>query len=152
MNPRETVQTTAPSFSMEKVRAAKRAIKRRRKEGRGFFIGLLTFSGVIILFLGLIVFQGKNIMIFTFEKFVVNKAFVSLLPADYSLAKTEAIRMEVLDFFEAASEDQVSEAALITVSGSLQEIIRDDHVSEEELVSFLALIRKERARKERTVE
>lgn len=147
MNPRETV-TATPTFSMEKIQARKRALKKRRKEGRGFFIGLLTLSAAIILVLALIVFQGKNIMIFTFENFVVNKAFVSLLPADYSLEKTEAIRGEVLDFFEAASEDTVNEAALIAVGGRLQDIIKDNQVSEEEVASLLALIRLERAQED----
>jgi len=151
MNPRETLPAAVPSFSLEKVQAARRARKRKRNEGRAFFIGLLTLSGAIILVLALIVFQGKRIMIFTFEKFVVNKAFVSLLPADYSLEKTEAIRGEVLDFFAAASGDQVSEAALISVGSRLQEIIKDNIVSEDEVESLLALIRLERAQKEGSV-
>ncbi len=149
MNPRENVQTPSAAFAMDKVRAARRAIKRRRSEGRGFFIGLLTLSGVIIIVLGLIVFQGKNIMIFTFENFVVNKAFVSLLPADYSLEKTEDIRTEVLGFFEAASADQVSEAALIAVGGKLQNIIQDNQVSEAEVAAILSLIRFERGQTEK---
>lgn len=83
-------------------------------------------------------------MIFTFEKFVINKAFVSLLPADYSLEKTEAIRKEVVDFYEAASADKVDEAALIEVSTRLQEMIQDDQVLDEEVKTFIALIREKR--------
>lgn len=83
-------------------------------------------------------------MIFTFEKFVINKAFVSLLPADYSLEKAEAIRKEVYDFYEAASIDEVDDTALIEVSTKLRETIQDDRVLDEEVKALMALIREKR--------
>ncbi len=142
MNGKESLQENAVAFPVEKGKPAR---KRKKKEGRGFFIGLLTLSGIIIFLLGLVVFQGKEIMIFTFEKFVINKAFVSLLPADYSLEKAEGVRKEVYDFFEAAAVDRVDDPALIAVSSRLREIIQDERVLDEEVVSLMALIREKRA-------
>lgn len=119
-------------------------MKRGKKEGRGFFLGLLTTSGIIIVFLGLITFQGKEIMIFTFEKFVINKALVSLLPEEYNLEKAEAIRKEVTDFYEAAAAEQISDVALFEVSSKIQVIIQDGQILEEEVLSLMALIRERR--------
>ncbi|MFQ5596478.1 MAG: hypothetical protein ACE5GK_00355 [Nitrospiria bacterium] len=139
MQNRNILQATAATPVSEKRKTPGR---RTKKEGRGFFIGLLTLSGIIIVCLGLIYFQGKEIMIFTFEKFVVNKALVSLLPPEYTLEQAEAIRTEVYAFFEAASSGEVDDAALIEVSSEIQIMIEDSRILEEEVASLLILIRK----------
>lgn len=141
MDNRETLQSPVTSLSARKNRSI---VKRGKKEGRGFFLGLLTTSGIIIVFLGLITFQGKEIMIFTFEKFVINKALVSLLPEEYNLEKAETIRKEVYDFYEAAAAEQISDVALFEVSSKIQVIIQDGQILEEEVLSLMALIRERR--------
>ncbi len=130
--------TEEGSFTKPPVR------RRKKKEGRIFFLTLLTGSGIVILFLSLIYFQGKELMIFTFERFVINKVFVSLLPDAYTLDQREAIREEVYDFYEAAWDDEVNETALIEVSSVIQGIMKDDHIAEDEVNALLSLIRERR--------
>ncbi len=109
-----------------------------RKEGRGFFIALLLTSG--ILFIALFVLFSKSFTLFTFKKFVVNKAFVSLLPKDYTLEQAEAVRERVYLFYDTAGERGLSDTAVFGVSRKMQEIMRDEAITHEEIESLFSAI------------
>jgi hypothetical protein len=112
----------------------------RHKEGRGFFITLLTVSGAIILLLGLFAFQGKAFSVFLFKKFVINKAFVSLLPKEYTLEQTEAVRGKVYQFYDTAEDRHLPDSVVFGVGQKIQEVMDDEAVSDEEVQSLLAKI------------
>ncbi len=112
----------------------------RKREGHRFFIALLIVSGIAILFLGAFFFKGREITVFAFKKFVINKAFVSLLPKEYNLEKTESIRKQVYDFYDQAEERQVQDTTLMQVSQKMRFIMEDDKITDEEVVSLMALI------------
>ncbi len=112
----------------------------RKKEGRGFFIALLVISGICIVVLGVLFFSGRAITLFTFKKFVVNKAFVRLLPREYTLEKAESIRKQVYDFFDKAEEDNIPDTAVMRVSRKIQQIMADEKITEDEVQSLVTLI------------
>jgi hypothetical protein len=112
----------------------------RKKEGRGFFLGLLIVSGIAILFLYALFFKGKEITLFTFKWFVINKAFVQMLPREYTLEEAENIRGQVYDFYEQAEEGAVSDTAAMQVSQKIKRIMRDKKITDEEVLSLMALI------------
>jgi hypothetical protein len=112
----------------------------RHKEGRGFFLALLTVSGVIILLLGLFVFQGKAFSVFLFKKFVINKAFVSLLPKEYTLEQTEAIRGKVYQFYDTADDLNLPDSVVFGVSQKIRAMMNDETISDEEVRGLLAKI------------
>ena len=120
---------------------------RSRKEGRGFFLTLLTLSALVILSLLLVRYQGKEIHIFLYEHFVINKDLMSRLPHELSLEETEAFREEVIGFYEAASNDQVNDGALMAVSNRLKTVMEDEIVETQEIASLLRLIRERQAGK-----
>jgi len=115
--------------------------RRRKKEGRGFFLGLLTISALIILSLLLVRYQGKAVHIFLYKHFVINKDLMSRLPHELSLEEAEAFRGKIITFYEAASEDRVGNAALMVVSRKLKAIVEDEVVEAEEMSALLALLR-----------
>jgi hypothetical protein len=112
----------------------------RKKEGYLFFIALLTISGIVIVFLGAFFLKGKSITLFAVKQFVINKAFVSLLPKEYSLEKTEAIRKQVYDFFDTAEEKQIDDMAVMQVSQKIQAVMADDRIVPEEVTELIHLI------------
>lgn len=111
-----------------------------KKSGKGFFITLLVVSGIAILVLYAFFFKGKAIAAFTFKHFVINKAFVRLLPQAYTMEEAEATRKHVYDFYTMASEGQVTEAALMKVSERMQRIMADDKITHKEVLSLTELI------------
>lgn len=115
-------------------------MSRRKRSGRGFFLTLLISSGMLILFLFLLFFMGRGMTVFTFKKFVINKAFVSLLPTEYTLEQAEAIREEVYGFYDSARENNVSDADLLRVSGMIQNIMGDERITPEEVAELRSLI------------
>ena len=116
------------------------AAPKNKKQGRGFFLTLLILSGILILFLAAFGFKGKEIHIFTFQKFVINKAFVSLLPQEYTLEEAEAVREKVYNFYEAAYVGKIADPALFEVSSRIRTIMGDNRISDEEVQSLLRLI------------
>jgi len=106
-----------------------------KKEGRGFFITLLVSSGLLIVVL--FVIFSKTFTLFTFKQFVVNKAFVSLLPREYTLERTEAIRQRIYTFYDTAGERGVGDAAVYGISRKIQEIMADEAITHEEVESLL---------------
>jgi hypothetical protein len=111
-----------------------------KKKGKGFFLTLLVVSGIAILFLYAFFFQGKAITIFTFKQFVINKAFVQLLPQEYSMEEAEATRKHVHDFYTMASENKVTETALMQVSQKMRKIMADDKITHKEVLSLTEFI------------
>ncbi len=109
-----------------------------KREGRGFFITLLVTSGVLIVLLSVVFSQA--FIRFTFKKFVINKAFVSLLPKEYTLERAEAVRGRVYAFYDAAGQRDVGDAAVYGVSKKIQEIMADETITHAEVESLLAII------------
>jgi len=112
------------------------------REGRGFFIALLAISGLCILALYLFFFAGRSITLFTFKKFVINKAFVRLLPREYNLKKAEAIRKQVYDFYDHAGDQKIPDTTVMRVSQKIQQIMADEKITEEEVQSLMTLMEK----------
>jgi len=107
---------------------------------------LLIISGVVILFMTLLAVKGREIHNFTFKKFVINKALVTLLPAEYSLEEAERIRETVYRFYDRAGADQVSDADLLEVSNRIRQIMADEKITDEEVKGLLALIEEKKAK------
>ncbi|MBI3359428.1 MAG: hypothetical protein HY201_03460 [Nitrospirae bacterium] len=116
--------------------------QRALREGRGLFIALLVVSGICIVVLGVLFFSGRAITLFTFKKFVVNKAFVRLLPREYTLEKAELIRKQVYDFYDHAEEEGIPDTTVMRVSQKIQQIMADEKMTDEEVQSLLTLIEK----------
>lgn len=136
---RDIAPTSDSPFYAEKTAPA---VGRRKRQGRGFFLSLLVLSGIVILFLLLFSFKGREIHIFTFQKFVINKAFVALLPQEYTLEEAERVRETVYHFYENAGRDRVGDAALFQVSNRIRTMMGDEKITHDEVASLLALIEK----------
>ena len=117
-----------------------RSDDRSRQQGRLFFLTLLTVSALVIIFLGIFFWGGRAAMIFTIQKFVVNKAFVTLLPQAYSLEEAERVRKRVYNFYEWAGSRGIPDGQVLQASLKMQEIMADEIITEEEVKSLLALI------------
>lgn len=115
--------------------------RRPKRSGKGFFLTLLIASGVVILLLFFFFFMGRQLTVFTFKKFVVNKAFVGLLPKEYTLEEAEAVRREVYQFYDTAGAREVSDTDLLRVSGAMQQIMQDERITPEEINGLQELIR-----------
>ncbi len=136
----ENRNISRPSEGIYASERAGSAVRKNKKQGRGFFLTLLILSGIIILFLAAFSFKGREIHIFTFQKFVINKAFVSLLPKEYTLEEAEAVRERVYRFYDAAYDGGVTDLALFEVSNRIQTIMGDEQISHEEIQALLSLI------------
>lgn len=131
-------QPSEGTLPQEKSRTA--IPRKPRKQGRGFFLTLLIVSGMVILFLTLLAVKGREIHNFTFKKFVINKALVNLLPAEYSLEAAEGVRETVYRFYDNAKADRVADGDLLEVSQRIQTIMADEKITDEEVKGLLALI------------
>lgn len=136
----ENRNISRPSEGIYTSERAGSAVRKSKKQGRGFFLALLILSGIIILFLAAFSFKGREIHIFTFQKFVINKAFVSLLPKEYTLEEAEVVRERVYRFYDAAYDGGVTDLALFEVSNRIQTIMGDEQISHEEIQALLSLI------------
>ena len=90
--------------------------------------------------------KGREIHNFTFKKFVINKALVTLLPPEYTLEEAERVRETVYRFYDNAKADQVSDADLLEVSNRIQRIMADEKITDEEVKGLLALIEEKKAK------
>ncbi|HIE64681.1 MAG TPA: hypothetical protein EYG28_00405 [Nitrospiria bacterium] len=129
------VQTTKGVVLPDKPKTQKKI-----KEGRGFFLALLIISGIIILCMTVVYFKEKEITIFTFQRFVINKAFMSLLPEKYTLEEAETVRIRIYTFYDSAMKGDVSEQELLEVSTHIKSILADQKVEDKEVQSLLARI------------
>ena len=93
------------------------------RKGKGFFLALIIGSGLVIVALALLFFKGKDFFIFTWQKFVIDKAVVRALPPDYTVEDVEHIRHALLDFYEAGKRHEVSDEALYGLSQGIKEIL-----------------------------
>ena len=120
-------------------------IRRRKKEGRLFFVSLLTLSAVVItaIYWSVETFGDTNQHSF-YEKFVANEAFLTQLPPSYTQKQTEAVQAEVTDFYKAAWTDEVNKAVLYEVSHKIETIMEDHQIVDREVKTLLALIRNRR--------
>lgn len=97
------------------------------------------------MFLDALFFKGREIHTFTFKKFVINKAFVSLLPKEYTLEEAEQVRGAVYRFYSATPEE-VTDQALLRVSQRIQTLMADERITDEEVQGLLALIKEKEAK------
>lgn len=134
---RKTARISEGTFPSEEIQTAGR---KNKKQGRGFFLTLLILSGIVILFLAAFSFKGREIHIFTFQKFVINKAFVALLPEEYTLEEAERVREKVYTFYHEAYGVGISDPSLYQVSNQIQNIMGDNRITDEEVQALLALI------------
>ncbi len=119
--------------------------KKPRKQGRGFFLTLLVISGIIIFCMTLLAVKGRALHNFTFKKFVINKALVTLLPAEYTLEEAEQIRQTVYQFYDHAQDDGVSDADLLEVSQRIKRILTDEKITDEEVKGLMSLIKEKKS-------
>jgi hypothetical protein len=115
--------------------------KPRERKGRGFFLTLIIVSGIVILGLAFLFFQGKNFFIFTWQKFVIEKALVRGLPLDYTVEEVEHIRKSLIDFYDAGRRQEVSDEALYGLSQGIQNILADQVVTKPEAEALMAFIK-----------
>ncbi len=110
------------------------------RKGRGFFLTLIIGSGVVILALALLFFKGKDFFIFTWQKFVIEKAVVRALPPDYTLEEVERLRLALLAFYDAGKRHEVSDEALYGMSQGIKQILADERVTRQEAEALLAFV------------
>ncbi|HET8760295.1 MAG TPA: hypothetical protein VFN94_04465 [Nitrospiria bacterium] len=111
------------------------------RKGRGFFLTLIIASGLVILGLAFVYFKGKDFFIFTWQKFVIEKALVRALPPDYSVEQVEDIRRALIDFYAAGGRHEISDEALYGMSQGIKTILADQVVTKQEAEALMAFIR-----------
>lgn len=110
-------------------------------KGRGFFLTLIIVSGIVILGLAVLFFKGKDFFIFTWQKFVIEKALVRALPPDYTVEEVEGIRRALIDFYDAGGRHEVPDAALYGMSQGIKAILADQVVTKQEAEALMAFIK-----------
>lgn len=122
-------------------------MKRRKKrtDGRFFFITLLSLSalGILSIYLFKAQTQDKQAgdMISFYEKFAMNEAFITQLSKAYPLEQAQQIQEEVSDFYKAAWGDHIHKTRLYQVSTQIEGMMMDHQIVDTEVQSLLALIR-----------
>lgn len=111
------------------------------RKGRGFFLTLIITSGIVILGLAFLFFMGKDFFIFTWQKFVIEKALVRALPPEYTVEEVEHIRRSLVEFYAAARRHEVSDEALYGLSQGIQNILADQVVTKAETEALMAFVR-----------
>lgn len=120
------------------------AVRPRPRKGRGFFLALIIGSGVVILALALLFFMGKTFFIFTWQKFVIEKAVVRALPPEYTLEEAERIRVALLAFYDAGARREVSDEALYGLSQGIKEILADGRITKAEAEAMMVFVAEHR--------
>ena len=116
------------------------AVRPRPRKGRGFFLALIIGSGAVILALALLFFMGKRFFIFTWQKFVIEKAVVRALPPEYTLEEAERVRMALLAFYDAGARHEVSDEALYGLSQGIKEILADGRITTAEAEAMMVFV------------
>jgi hypothetical protein len=116
------------------------AARPRARKGRGFFLTLIIGSGVVILALALLFFMGKRFFIFTWQKFVIEKAVVRALPPEYTLEEAERVRMALLAFYDAGARHEVSDEALYGLSQGIKDILADGRITKAEAEAMMVFV------------
>lgn len=118
--------------------------KTEDRRGKGFFLTLIIVSGMVILGLAFVFFLGKDFFIFTWQKFVIEKAVVRALPPEYTLEEVEQIRMALIDFYDAGKRQEVSDEALYGLSQGIKTILADQVVTRQEAEAMMTFVREHR--------
>lgn len=122
-------------------------MKRRKKrtDGRFFFVTLLCLSALVILSIYLFKEQTQDKqagdMISFYDKFAMNEVFITQLSKAYPLEQAQQIQEEVSDFYKAAWEDHTHKTRLYEVSTQIEGMMADHRILDTEIQSLLALIR-----------
>jgi hypothetical protein len=111
------------------------------RKGRGFFLTLIIVSGIVILGLAILFFKGKDFFIFTWQKFVIEKALVRALPPEYTVEEVEGIRKALIDFYDAGGRHEISDEALYGMSQGIKTILADQVVTKQEAEALMAFIK-----------
>lgn len=120
--------------------------KADERKGKGFFLTLIIVSGIVILGLAFVFFKGKDFFIFTWQKFVIEKAVVRALPPEYTLEEVERIRVALLDFYDAGKRHEVSDEALYGLSQGIKVILADQVVTRQEAEAMMTFVQEHRVR------
>jgi len=115
-------------------------VKPGERKGRGFFLTLIIVSGIVILGLAFLFFKGKDFFIFTWQKFVIEKALVRALPPEYTVEEVEHIRRSLIEFYSAGRRHEVSDEALYGLSQGIQNILADQVVTKQEAEALMAFV------------
>lgn len=115
----------------------------RKKRGRGFFLFLLILSGLACASWFLISFKGRDIFLFLFKTFVVDKALVQDLPKEYTLEEVEKIRLTLHSYMDAGKRGDVSNEELLSVMGKTRAAIADNQVTRDEVKELMTLMKRE---------
>jgi len=110
------------------------------RKGRGFFLTLIIVSGIAILGLAFMFFMGKDFFIFTWQKFVIEKALVRALPPEYTVEEVEHIRQSLIGFYDAARRHKIPDEALYGLSQGIQNILADQVVTKAEAEALMAFV------------
>ena len=110
------------------------------RKGRGFFLTLIIVSGILILGLAFLFFMGKDFFIFTWQKFVIEKALVRALPPEYTVEEVEHIRRSLIEFYNAGRRHEISDEALYGLSQGIQTILADQVVTKPEAEALMAFV------------
>jgi hypothetical protein len=110
------------------------------RKGRGFFLTLIIVSGIIILGLAFLFFKGKDFFIFTWQKFVIEKALVRALPPEYTVEEVEHIRRSLIEFYNAGRRHEVSDEALYGLSQGIKNILADQVVTKPEAEALMTFV------------
>lgn len=114
--------------------------KTGERKGRGFFLTLIIVSGIAILGLAVLFFKGKDFFIFTWQKFVIEKALVRALPPEYTVEEVEHIRRSLIEFYNAGRRHKISDEALYGLSQGIQNILADQVVTKPEAEALMAFV------------
>jgi hypothetical protein len=111
------------------------------RKGRGFFLTLIIVSGIVIVGLAILFFKGKDFFIFTWQKFVIEKALVRALPPEYTVEEVEGIRRALIDFYDAGGRHEISDEALYGMSQGIKTILADQVVTKQEAEALMAFVK-----------
>lgn len=111
------------------------------RKGRGFFLTLIIVSGIVILGLAFVYFKGKDFFIFTWQKFVIEKALVRALPPDYTVEQVEDIRRSLINFYAAAGRHEIPDEALYGLSQGIKAILADQVVTKQEAEALMGFVK-----------
>lgn len=115
-------------------------LRSKERKGKGFFLTLIVVSGILILGLAFLFFKGKDFFIFTWQKFVIEKALVRGLPPEYTVEEVEHIRQSLISFYDAARRHEVSDEALYGLSQGIQNILADQIVTKQEAEALMTFV------------
>ncbi|MFI5303477.1 MAG: hypothetical protein ACHQYP_01665 [Nitrospiria bacterium] len=115
--------------------------KSARKNGKLFFLTLITLSGIAVFSLLFLAFEGDRVTSYTIEKFVLNQDVIEkeFLPEVDSTERSEVLS-ELHHFFESAQKGLVPKERVALVGGKLRDIMEDRKITREEVLELKNLL------------